>query len=379
MKCKRRYDIVVVGAGPVGSYTAYLLAQKSFKVGIVEKKDGVGDGVLCTGVIGTKAFDRFDLPGESVVTKIDSAVFFSPSGQKLLYEPNEVFACVVDRDVFDQRLLRKAVESGVDAFFRHRVSDIEYNGSYCSVKTRGSVYHARAVVVATGVDYCLHDRLGFGRPDGFLYGSQVDLSVPSLPSRVEVHIGQDFAPGSFGWIVPFRNGSSRIGVIVQKEGKVWLRNLIAKRVGKIPPVQACDIRVKPIACGPVKRSSKDRVLVVGEAAGQVKTTTGGGIYYGLLCAEIAADCIEKNLRSGCRLDDYEVAWRSALAAELDIGRNLRSLALKLSDQDIERLFTFAKQNRFWVELLIPRIDFDYHSDVIFYCMKSFSHLLQLNH
>lgn len=379
MKCNCRYDIVVVGAGPIGSYIAYLLAQKGFSVCVAERRNKIGNGAICTGVIGAKAFGRFDLPAESIVTKIDSAVFYSPTGQKLVYEPNEVFAYVVDRDVFDRMILRKAVDSGVDVLFRHSVSSIEPGGQYYLVKAQGSACQARSVVIATGIDYCLQDQLGFGRPNGFLYGSQVDLPIANLPSRIEVHIGQDFAPGSFGWIVPYRNGSSRVGVITQQEGKAWLSRLLALRVSNAPPFDPCDIRVKPVAHGPVKKSCNGRILAVGEAAGQVKTTTGGGIYYGLLCADIAADCLEKNLRSGTPLDDYEVAWRSALAAEFDVGRNLRSLASRLSDEEIERLFTFVKQHRFWVELLIPRIDFDYHSDVIFYCLKSFKQILQLNH
>ncbi|UCG31329.1 MAG: hypothetical protein JSV53_05480, partial [candidate division WOR-3 bacterium] len=58
-------------------------------------------------------------------------------------------------------------------------------------------------------------------------------------------------------------------------------------------------------------------------------------------------------------------------------RNLRLIAAKLDDQKVENLFSFVKQNRFWVELLVPRIDFDYHSNVIFFCMKSFGQLLRL--
>jgi len=97
----------------------------------------------------------------------------------------------------------------------------------------------------------------------------------------------------------------------------------------------------------------------------------------LLCSEIAVDKLTRTLRDGYSLNDYEVTWRSALLPELDIGRNLRSIASKLGDQDIENLFSFVKQNKFWVELLVPRISFDYHSNFIFFCMKSFGHLLGL--
>jgi len=110
----------------------------------------------------------------------------------------------------------------------------------------------------------------------------------------------------------------------------------------------------------------------------VKTTTGGGIFYGMLCSEIAADRLTQTIKNGFNLSDYEITWRSALVSELDIGRNLRSIAARLSDEEVENLFSFVKQNRFWVELLVPRINFDYHSNVLFFCMKSFGQLLRLN-
>lgn len=371
------YDIAVIGAGPIGSYTAYLLARRGFGVGVFEKRSEVGNGVVCTGVIGAKAFERFNLPPESIVAKIDTAVFISPAGQRLVYEPKEVFAHVVDRDIFDRMILQHAIDAGAEVLFDRHVSDVERHDRCYSVRTQNQAYRARAVVLATGLDYSLHDRVGLDRPERFMYGAQVDLPLANPCSRIEVHLGQDFAPGSFGWVVPYRNGSAHVGVITEQNGRSWLTKMVAQRVGNGTSFDPAAIKVKRIAHGPAERSGQGTILAVGEAAGQVKTTTGGGIYYGLLCAEIAVDCLEKHVRGGDLPVDYDGAWHSALAAEFDVGKSLRALAAKLSDQDIERLFTFAKQNRFWVELLIPRIDFDYHSDVMFYCLKSFNQLLQL--
>ena len=373
----RRYDVVVIGAGPVGSYTSYLLAQKGFKVCLMDKKKKIGEGTICAGVIGKKAFLRYDLPVDSIVSEIDSISFFSPSGQKLEYEPEEVFAYVVDRDILDHRLFLKAKKIGVDTYLKHRVNDISGVSPFYSVKSGSITYQAKAVVIATGVDCRLHAKAGLGQPREYLYGSQIDLPVSRSPSRIEVHIGRDFAPGSFGWLIPYRGNLSRVGVLLARRGKTWLKKLVEQRLGTADKIDMKDIQLKPIAYGPIKKSAHGGILAVGEAAGQVKTTTGGGIHYGLLCAEIAVDKLTGTLTYGYSLNDYDVAWRSALVAELDIGMNLRSIAAKLSDHDIDNLFSFVKQNRFWVELLVPRIDFDYHSDVIYFCMKSFGHLLKL--
>jgi len=371
-----RYDIVVVGAGPAGSRTACHLAHKNLKVCIVEKRKKIGEGVLCTGIVGSKVFHRLNMPACSIASRIDSAVFCSPLGQKLEYEPREVFAYVVDRLIFDRELFREAQESGVDTFLNQRVSRITRSSGGYSLKTSSRTFHAKAVVLATGIDHRLHGMAGLARPEAFLYGSQVERPAAIPGSRIEVHIGSDFAPGSFGWVVPFRNGISRIGVIVRDQSKKWLKRFIRCRLADQPPCRDADIRVKPIAFGPARNSSNGAIISVGEAAGQVKTTTGGGIHYGLLCAEIAADKLYEALMKGYGFSDYDTTWRSALVAETDIGKNLRSLAARLSDDDVERLFTFVKQNRYWVELLVPRIDFDYHSNVIYFCMESFGQLLR---
>jgi len=374
---KGRYDVVVIGAGPIGSYTAYQLADKGFKVCLVDEKEKVGENVLCAGVISKEAFKRYDLPSDSIVARIDSVSFFSPFGQRLEYEPRDIFAYVVDRDVFDRKLFQQAKRCGVDIVMKQRVVDVTGASYFYSIKTNDKEFSARAVIIATGVDCQLHSKLGLGCPPHYLYGSQVELPIPSVRDKIEIHIGKDFAPGSFGWVIPYRENTSKIGVILGQKGKTWLRKFIEQRLGESSKMTIKDVAIKPIAYGAIKKSTNGCILAVGEAAGQVKTTTGGGIFYGLLCSEIAVDKLTRTLRDGYGLSDYEITWRSALVPELDIGMNLRSIAAKLNDQDIENLFSFVKQNKFWVELLVPRISFDYHSNFIFYCMKSFGHLLGL--
>jgi digeranylgeranylglycerophospholipid reductase len=374
---KGRYDVVVIGAGPVGSYTAYQLADKGFKVCLLDEKENIGENVLCAGVIGKAAFKRYDLPSDSVVARIDSVAFFSPFGQRLVYEPQDIFAYVVNRDIFDRKLFLQAKRCGVDIFLKQRVVDITGASYFYSVKATSKEFSTKAVVISTGIDYQLQSKVGLGSAPHYLYGSQIELPVPSARDKVEIHIGKDFAPGSFGWVIPYGEKTSKIGVILVQKGKTWLRKFIKQRLGESSKFETKDIGIKPIAYGTIEKSTSGCILAVGEAAGQVKTTTGGGIFYGLLCSEIAVDKLTRTLRDGHSLSDYEVTWRSALVSELDIGMNLRSIASKLKDQDIENLFSFVKQNKFWVELLVPRINFDYHSNFIFYCLKSFGHLLGL--
>lgn len=374
----KKYDIVVVGAGPIGSYTAYQLADKGFDVCLLEKKKEIGRDVVCAGVLSKEAFKKYDLPSKSILSRIDSTTFISPAGQRLEYEPKEVFAYVVSRKIFDKGLLKLAKTVGTDVYMKQQVTDIKKSsGNYTVICTKKR-YRTKAVILATGINYELHSKLDLAKPPKFLYGSQIELPISFSQSNIQIHIGQNFAPGSFGWVIPAGKNTSRIGIIVGRRGKIWLKRMLEQRLNfSVAKLNKNELKIKPITYGAVKRSVKENILAVGEAAGQIKTTTGGGIFYGLLCSEIAVDKLTDTLKKGSSLSDYETTWRSALTSELDIGKLLRKMAVRFTDKDIENLFSFVKKNRFWVQLLVPRINFDYHSNVIFFCLKSFASLLQM--
>lgn len=374
-----KYDVVIIGAGPIGSYTAYLLADKGFAVCLLDEKTEIGKDVICAGVIGKEAFKRFDLPGKSIRSRIDSATFISPSMTKLEYNPKEVFAYIVDREIFDRGILKSAQRVGVDLHLKQRVTSIGKKSSgFYTLFTKKRKYRARVVVLATGINYILNRKAGLGKPPQFLYGSQIELPISFSKSNVEIHIGASFAPGSFGWVIPAGANISRIGILLNRKTKPWLKKMLEHRLNiSVAKLRDEELKTKPIAFGPIKPSVKDNILAVGESAGQIKTTTGGGIFFGLLCSEIAVEKITNTLRNGASLSDYETTWRSILASDLDIGIALRKTAAKLSDEDIEKLFRFVKKNRFWVNSLMPRINFDYHSNLVFFCIKSFGALLKL--
>jgi digeranylgeranylglycerophospholipid reductase len=375
-----KYDVVIVGAGPVGSYTAYLLADKGFDVCLIDEKKQIGENVICAGVIGKQAFKRFDLPGKSILSRLSSATFISPSKIKLEYDPKEVIAYVVDRKKFDKGILKAAEHAGVDVHLKQRVNAIKKNKSWFhTVITNKRKYRGRIIILATGIDYKLNRAVGLGKPVRFFSGSQIELPISFEKSNIQIHISKKFAPGSFGWVIPAGANTSRIGLLLTRKSKPWLKKMLEQRLNiSVDKLKQEELKTKPIAFGPIKHSVKDNILAVGEAAGQLKTTTGGGIFFGLLCSEICTEKITNTLRNGANLNDYETTWRSVLASEFDIGILLRNIAAKLNDDDIENLFKFVKKNRFWVNLVIPRINFDYHSDVIYFCIKSFSALFKID-
>lgn len=374
----KTYDVIVVGAGPIGSYTASQLARRGFSVGLFERQKKVGAGTLCSGVISIQAFKRYELPYDSILTKITAFAFVSPSRQRLEYEQEDPLAYVINRDLFDRELFKLAKSRGVEAHLNARVTAIRESAQDCVVETGAKDYRARVVCIATGNDYRLQLGLGMGRPARMLHGHQIEIPLAiDVPSKVLIHMGANVAPGSFGWLIPTSLKSCRVGVLINQNNKKYLKNLIRERVGDIGDCEK-NIRSKPIAYAGIKKTATARVIAVGEAAGQVKTTTGGGIFYGLLCSEIAVEEIGKVLKNtSANLLDYETIWRSTLVTEQEIGMKVRAIAGAIDDARLENMFSFVKKNSYWIKLLTPRINFDYHSNMLNFCLETFKYILKL--
>ena len=118
------YDVIVVGAGPIGSYTAYLLAKKGLDVGIFEKNPVIGKDVNCTGIISVECLKKFDLPDEIILRQVDSIRAIAPSGDYLRYQSASPLAYIVNRSLFDQQINKMAIK------------DLTHNREGCSRRTR---------------------------------------------------------------------------------------------------------------------------------------------------------------------------------------------------------------------------------------------------
>jgi digeranylgeranylglycerophospholipid reductase len=287
------FDFIVIGAGPVGSYMAKSLVKEGYSVGIFERKKEVGEGVICSGIIGRDAYEDFCLPREAIIRGISSFKIFSPSLIELEYSKEKPFAYIADRKKFDKELVKEASEEGVELFLESKVFDIRIEKDRVLIKysTNEQEFQksARCIIIASGTNFTLHKKIGFSVPENILWGNRVETSGGDDKGSVEVYILSDPDLSSFGWIIPL-NGHTRIGVLSGQSSREPLENLIYKSNGRFD-VNMDKIEKAPIACGNSKKIAGERVIAVGEAAGQVKATTGGGIYYGLIGVSMAREVL----------------------------------------------------------------------------------------
>jgi len=369
---------MVVGAGPAGSYLAYRLAKLGHRVIVFEQRPKVGDAVCCTGIVGKECFDRFPIANNAILTQASSAKFFSPSGKLLSLRKETVQAYVIDRAAFDGALSRRAQDEGADYLLSARVDDIALAGHCVRAEVayggRMTNFDAKVVVISSGFGVSLPKRLGLGKIGDFVLGAQAEVDAKGL-DEVEVYFGQSIAPGFFAWLVPTSSGKALAGLLTRRSPGWYLKNLLSRLFveGKIASPEA-EPTYGGIPLTPLRKTYRERLVVVGDAAGHVKPTTGGGIYYGLLCADMAADTVHEALcaddLSAKRLARYERAWKRMLARELQIGYLARRLYEKLSDSQIERIFDLIHSNNIHEELLqSPDFSFDWHGDSVLRALR----------
>ncbi len=376
----KRSDVLIVGGGPSGLRLAARLAGAGLHVRLLEKKDGIGSRVVCTGIIGKEVFDSFGLDRGSALGELQTVRLVSPFGTSVVYRHPEPFAYVVDRERFDGNLAAGARERGADIELSVKAEDVLVSAEGVKIRAKdedGSrrSYSARMAVLASGIDFGLQAKLGLGRPREFLNGAQVEIETPD-PAAAAIFVGRDVAPGAFAWMVPSGPSRLRLGLLTKRDPKVFL----AKLAEAVFPDRYVDrapegIRIKAIAQGLLSMTYGERVIAIGEAAGHVKTTTGGGVAYGLMGADIAADviggCFAGNSFTAKDLAGYEKAWRAAMQREIVLGRMARRVCARLTDAQMERIFYLAQTDGI-IPIIREKGDFDWHGDLILALVKRLS-------
>jgi geranylgeranyl reductase family protein len=341
-------DALIVGGGPGGLFMAARLAERGVRTLVCEEHSRVGDPVHCTGVLAADSFARFDLPDTATLNQLTSVRFVSPGGIPVDYTTAAPLATVIDRPVFDRALADRAIAAGAEVRAGARVSTLDVHAAGISAIVGGSLVRARLAVLACGANYAFQRRFGFGLPRTYLHTAQRELPCRRL-ADVELHFGQLAAPGGFAWAVPVVRPDGphvRVGVMASRDVLGCYARMLERVAGRCG-VTRLDLppRQKILPLGAIGRTYGDRMLAIGDAAGLVKPTTGGGIYYSIVSAALAADvavgALARNRLDAGALSAYERAWRKELADEFAAQHELRDVVTKMSDQAIDSFFELA--------------------------------------
>ncbi len=361
-------DVIVVGAGPAGNNAALSLTSRGYGVTVIDSRENIGDK-LCTGLVGEECFRRYPIDPSLVYREINSARVVAPSLEGIRFETLAPVARVVNRVAYVSSFADRAREAGARYLLGRRVVQLEQHKDRVSVVTGDGAIEARALVLATGFGSQLNRVLGLGEASDYAVGVQALVETDGL-DEVEVYLGRNVAPGFFAWLVPTRPGYALAGLLARKDAPERFARFISAREaegrirGSVDKSTCWGIPLRPL-----RKTYLDRVLVVGDAAGQVKPTTGGGIFYSLLASEVASEALDQALYddnlSANRLGAYQREWKSLLSKELEVGYCARRLFEFLGDSHISSLIHQASKNGFVAELAnSPEVSFDWHSSMI---------------
>ena len=354
--------IAIVGAGPAGAFAALNLAKLGLahRTAVFEEHYEIGKPSHCAGHLNIETIKMLGikLPAKIIENEIKGAVFYSPSGLSFAVKREEPVTVVVNRELFDQAIAEEAEKLGVKFHLGCRVERLLIKkGKVAGIvvrnlreKTREDVY-LKLVIDAEGVSAALLKKANFPypNPENLVYGCQAIVDDVETVNQdfVEVYLSRKFAHGLFAWIIPRRDGTAKVGLAVKHGNpRRALFDFIYKHPvasEKLRKGRILRLSFHPIPLGgPIKKTYAHGLLVVGDAASQVKPTTGGGVLTGMICAKIAAKTAFKALNlnnfSEEFLAEYQREWKSKLGFEFKSMLRLRRMLDRLSDKQIDKLF-----------------------------------------
>ena len=380
-------DVIVIGAGPCGNMAALELARRGVSVAVLDWRARIGDK-LCTGIIGKECTELFPPSPEHIHGEARSATIVSPAGRRYRIERAATQAYIVDRVAYVNAVAEQAQRAGAEYILDSRVTGIRIDGDHAQIAAVSDgarrAYTCRIVILASGFGSPLLRMVGLdgdkktggnrrdngnGSANGeYLVGYQVEAIANDL-RETEVYLGSGTARDSFAWLVPLSDNRALVGMAPRRRANRQMDAFIDRlraegRIGEL----AGERKAWGIPIRPLSPSYADRTLVAGDAAGLVKPTTGGGIYYALLSGRIAAEAAQTAIARGmCAANDlrgYERQWKAVFSRELRIGYYARMLYETLGDEQIERLLDAFLSDGDIADYIGEDVAFDWHSKVI---------------
>lgn len=349
----RTVDLAVVGGGPCGSLSALTAARLGAKVAVCEEHMEIGVPKHCVGHVSVSGLKQLglNLPREIIENEIRGAVFYSPSGREFAVERVFPVTYVLDRELLDKHLADLAEEAEVEYIFGARVTSLLLeSGCVKGVSFGRRKLTSNIVIDAEGCSSVLLKRAGLQTLERAMVVNAIQADVDRVSDvdadMVEIYVGQRYAPGFFAWIIPKRDGSANVGLATHRGNpSEYMRRFTQVHPVASKKLRGCKIAhpsLHPIPLGGMmSKTYSDGLLVVGDAASQVKPTTGGGIIFGLLCSrtagEVAYEALKSNNFSADFLSVYQSRWRKLIGFDLEVMRQIRKMLNRISDGALDRI------------------------------------------
>jgi len=384
------YDIAVAGGGPVGCFVAERLASNGRHVAVFEEHSTIGEPVHCAGLVTQRVFDISKCSRTRITqNKIYGAIIHSPSGSTLTIGGDGVHGLVINRKKFDKNIAQKTQKAGVNLSVEHKIVSVKKQENHITLTIQQNeqtlTVQCNILIGADGPHSSIRKIFGFPNPIEMLQGIGAELSDTTLDPRfVHIFVGHSIAPDFFAWIIPtnIHGTTARIGLCIKKQNNYPLQHYFSALLQQ-PLLQGTTVMKRfggTIPLGPLKKTVDDHVMLVGDAAAQVKPTSGGGIYSGLLCATqcaiVAEEAVQYQQFDREFLKQYHRRWTNEIGRELSLGMRFRKIFTSLTDEQLNK-YLEKLNNKKTIDIINTHGDIDYPSRLALPLIRTSPSLLSL--
>ena len=350
------YDVVIAGGSISGLMSAREIAKKGHSVLVLEEGFEIGTPDHCGGLVSKSALVELGIePTEKTFdSMIDSALIYAPSGKHIEINSKKQKVIVVNRRELDKQVARQAEQAGAEI----RVKTGFKEKTKIGVKTTDGEIGCKVLVDCRGVSALINnDR------DGVLLSAQYEVYADWIKDgRVEVYFDNAKYPGFFAWIIPSGNGTGKVGVAGREINVSNLMEQFLKNKGNHSTIRKifAPIWIK----GPIKKFVVENTVIAGDAAGQSKPTTAGGIYSCGMGGIFAGNAITKYLESAdqVQLKQYQKNWHDKFGKEFEKQRLARKILERVDNKTIDTIFNTITPKI--TDEISNKDDFDFHTTAI---------------
>jgi len=350
------YDVVIAGGSISGLISSREIAKKGYRTLVLEEGFEVGTPDHCGGLVSKSALHDLGIqPTQKTFDSvINSALIFSPNGKQVEIDSKKQEVVAVNRRELDKQVALQAQQAGAEIRVKTSFKEKTKHG----VRTSIGEIDCKILVDCRGVGALINNQR-----DGILLSAQYEVYADWITEgKVEVYFDQIKYPGFFAWIIPSGKGVGKVGIAGREINVSNIMEQFLRNKGKYSTVRKifAPIWIK----GPIKDFVSKDIVIVGDAAGQSKPTTAGGIYSCAMGGLLAGNAITKYLETNehSYLQQYQKFWHDKFGKEFEKQRLARKILERIDNKTIDMVFDTITPEI--ISEISNKDDFDFHATSI---------------
>ncbi|HJT83551.1 MAG TPA: NAD(P)/FAD-dependent oxidoreductase [Nitrososphaeraceae archaeon] len=357
---ERRFDSIIVGGSISGLLCAREISKSGNSVCVLEEDYEIGSPEHCGGLVSLDGLKNLGIipSSRAILNEVNKAKIYSDTqGFEVSAKKDKI--TVLDRRELDKQVAFQAQKNGAEIRTKNLVTEIHYDDIKREhiVKTRNEIYYSKIVIDARGINSLIKT---FNR-DGLLQSAQYEVYADwIIPDEIIVKFDKIKYPDFFAWIIPSGDGKAKIGIAGRKINPLrTLESFIDSFNSKYSVIR--KIYAPIWIGGPLKKFSFNNMILIGDAAGQTKPTTAGGIFSCGMGGILAGNHITLSKENSLNpiVNGYENDWYAIFGKEFQKMLLFRKILERLDNKAIDSIFSLISDSD--IAEISKSASFDFHS------------------